>query len=113
MEDSKKDETLSKIGPLFQTPWVRALVAFIIFISIFWAGARFGAEYGQRDHYYGTVRDGGARIMMGGGYGYDAYPEGTNMMYRVQNGVTGVTAGTVTSQSFKTQPQTITTKVVQ
>lgn len=111
MEDPKREENLSKIHALFQPPWVRALVAFIIFVSIFWAGARFGAEYGQRNNYYGTVRDGGARIMMmGGGYGYDTYPAGGNMMFRVRDGASQSVPSTSAVQVQGQTVRTITTQ---
>ena len=42
MEDSKNN-----FGSFFQLPWVKALIAFIVFLLIFLAGAAFGSHYGR------------------------------------------------------------------
>ena len=41
MEDSKNN-----LGSFFQLPWVKALIAFIVFLLIFLAGAAFGSHFG-------------------------------------------------------------------
>jgi hypothetical protein len=47
MEDTKKD-IFQSISSFFQLPWVKALVAFIIFFLIFLAGFNFGRECGRQ-----------------------------------------------------------------
>ena len=42
MEDSKNN-----LGSFFQLPWVKALIAFIVFLLIFLAGAAFGSHFGR------------------------------------------------------------------
>ena len=65
MEDSKKDVYQFTI----QTPWVKALLAFVIFLLIFIAGAMFGSHFGGSHHSrYNGFQMRGGNMMYNSGY---------------------------------------------
>jgi len=76
MEDSKKD-IYNSITSFFQLPWVKALIAFIIFTVIFCAGAKFGSQYGRsggHNEFMGGQRGGNFMGQMMGGKNQNQVP---------------------------------------
>lgn len=102
---------VSRIKAGFDAPWVRSLVAFIIFVGIFWAGARFGEEYArpERDFGFDGSRAGTLVVTRGTGTGVSYVgtvtraSRGGNGLMRIESPQYSTQAGATSHQDAPAQ----------